>query len=81
MTTRLSYAKGPTDTPLSSDTIGTALKRTVDRYGDRDALVVCSQGYRATYRQLWDESTTVAKALLARGIAKGDRVGIWSPNR
>ena len=81
MTPHPSYAKGSLTPPLSSETIGTALRRTVEQYGDRDALVVRSQGYRATYRQLWDETTTLAKALLARGIAKGDRVGIWSPNR
>ena len=67
--------------PLLEDTIGESLRRTVDRFGDRDALVVRSQGYRATYRQLWDETTALARALLARRIAAGDRVGIWSPNR
>ena len=53
----------------------------MDRFGDHDALVVRSQAYRATYRQLWDATTTLAKALLARGITRGNRVGIWSPNR
>jgi fatty-acyl-CoA synthase len=39
------------------------------------------QGYRATYRELWDQTTQVARGLLAHGVRKGDRVGIWSPNR
>ena len=76
-----SYAHGAVDTPLLGDTIGDNLRRTVERVPDQDALVVCHQGYRATYRQLWDSTTTLAKALLARGIAARDRVGMWAPNR
>ena len=76
-----SYVHGASPVALLGETIGANLRRTVDRYGDREALVAPAQGYRATYRQLWDATTTLAKALLARGVAKGDRVGIWSPNR
>ena len=76
-----SYVHGASPVALLGETIGANLRRTVDRFGDRDALVAPAQEYRATYRQLWDTTTTLAKALLARGIEKGDRVGIWSPNR
>jgi fatty-acyl-CoA synthase len=78
---KLSYVHGMSETPLLGMTIGENLRRTVERFPDRDALVVRSQGYRATYRELWDAVTELAKALLGRGIAKGDRVGVWSPNR
>ena len=76
-----SYVHGASPVALLGETIGANLRRTVDHFGDRDALVAPAQEYRATYRQLWDTTTTLAKALLARGIEKGDRVGIWSPNR
>ena len=76
-----SYVHGASLVALRGETIGENLRRTVDRFGDREALVAPAQGYRATYRQLWDATTTLAKALLARGVAKGDRVGVWSPNR
>src|SRR2546426_8242099 len=76
-----SYIHGPSLTPLIGETIGENLRRTVERFGDREALVVRWQGYRATYRQLWDETTTLARALIASGVQKGDRVGIWAPNR
>ena len=76
-----SYLHGPSLTPLLGETIGANLRRTVDRFGDREALVVRSQRYRATYRELWDQTTTLARALVASGVQKGDRVGIWSPNR
>ena len=75
------YLHGPSPTPLLGETIGDNLRRTVERFGDRDALVVRSQNYRATYRQLWDSTTVLARALLASGVRRGDRVGIWSPNR
>ena len=76
-----SYLHGTSATPLLGDTIGANLQRTVERFPEHEALVVRSQGYRATYRQLWDETTVLARALLASGVRKGDRVGIWSPNR
>jgi fatty-acyl-CoA synthase len=76
-----SYAHGISETPLLGETIGENLRRTVERHGSSDALVVRSQGYRATYRQLWDATTEVALGLIAHGVSQGDRVGIWSPNR
>ncbi|MDR3187982.1 MAG: AMP-binding protein [Prevotellaceae bacterium] len=78
---KLSYANGTSDIALRGETIGEALLRTVELYGDREALVVAEQGYRATYRELWDQTTVLAKALMAAGVKKGDRVGIWAANR
>jgi fatty-acyl-CoA synthase len=80
-TSSVSYAHGTSGTPLIGATIGENLRRTVERFPERDALVVRSQGYRATYRQLWDTTTEIARGLVAHGIERGDRVGIWSPNR
>ncbi|MFZ0128645.1 MAG: AMP-binding protein [Candidatus Dormiibacterota bacterium] len=77
----LSYASGPSTLPLLGETIGENLRRTVERHGDSEALVVPHQNYRATYRQLWDQVSLVARGLLGRGVGRGDRVGIWSPNR
>jgi fatty-acyl-CoA synthase len=77
----LSYEHGTSLTPLLGQTIGDNLRATVERHGGREALVVCHQRYRATYRQLWDLTTRAARAFLALGIAPGDRVGTWAPNR
>ena len=79
--TTASYVHGASDVSLLGETIGDNLRRTVERFGDREALVVRSQGFRATYRELWEATTELAKALLARGIDKGERVGVWAPNR
>jgi fatty-acyl-CoA synthase len=76
-----SYVHGASEIPLLGETIGENLRRTVERHGDREALVSRHQGYRATYRELWEQSGLAARALMARGVGKGDRVGIWAPNR
>jgi fatty-acyl-CoA synthase len=77
----LSYAHGTCLTPLLGQTIGDNLRSTTDCFGDCDALVVRSQNYRATYRQLWNLTTQAARAFLALGVQVGDRVGMWAPNR
>jgi fatty-acyl-CoA synthase len=76
-----SYVHGASSVPLLGETIGENLRRIVERHGDREALVAHHQGYRATYRDLWEQTSLVARGLMARGVQKGDRVGIWSPNR
>jgi fatty-acyl-CoA synthase len=65
---------------LLGETIGANFEATVARFGEREALVECTSGRRWTYRQLDDDVNALARGLLAHGIAKGDRVGIWSPN-
>jgi hypothetical protein len=43
------YAHGAGRWPLLGETIGDNLRRTVDRFGDREALVVRHQNVRLTY--------------------------------
>jgi fatty-acyl-CoA synthase len=76
----LSYASGISDLPLLGETIGENLERTVARFGDREALVDVAAGTRWTYAEFDAAVNRVALGLLARGIEKGDRVGIWAPN-
>jgi fatty-acyl-CoA synthase len=76
-----SYAHGADSVPLLGQTIGENLRSAVVNHGDREALVVRNQNYRATYRQLWDATTRAARALMACDVGVGDRVGVWSPNR
>jgi fatty-acyl-CoA synthase len=81
---RPSYVHGTSELPLLGETIGENLRRTVERFPGRDALVVRGgneRGYRATYAQLWEATGEVARGLMALGVEPGDRVGIWSPNR
>ena len=75
----LSYTSG-TGAPLLGETIGENLRRTAERCADREALVDVATGRRWTYREFDAAVDEVARGLAARGVAKGDRVGIWAPN-
>ncbi len=76
-----SYASGTGTIALLGETLGENLRRTVEKSPDALALVVRAQGFRATYRELWELTGRAARGLMARGVGVGDRVGIWSPNR
>jgi len=77
----VSYVRGASDAPLSDATIGEFLGATATQFPDRLAVVFREQGIRWTWREFSDEVDVLAAALLGLGIATGDRVGIWSPNR
>ncbi len=74
------YANGPGETPLLGDSIGQNLERTVALHAQREALVDRASGRRFTYAELDTAIDAVARGLLAAGIEKEDRVGIWAPN-
>ncbi|WP_433591365.1 AMP-binding protein [Nocardia sp. CA-145437] len=80
MTESTSYTFGVWDAPLLGDTIGANLDRTTAAHPDREALIDYTTGIRWTYREFTDEVNALALGLLAAGIGKGDRVGIWAPN-
>src|SRR6516225_7277678 len=75
----LSYTRGP-DAPLLEMTLSQALARCAARFPDRNALIVCHQGVRLTWRQLEAEVTRVARGLAGLGLRPGDRLGIWASN-
>jgi fatty-acyl-CoA synthase len=75
-----SYTHGASDVPLLGETIGANLAATTARLPDHEALVDCPSGRRWSYAALEAWAGRVARGLLALGVKKGDRVGIWSPN-
>lgn len=82
MTTKQpSYTSGTSKKPLIGMTIGDKFDETVRNWPDRDALISCHQGLRYSYRQLQEVVNQVARAFLSVGAKKGDRIGVWSPNR
>jgi fatty-acyl-CoA synthase len=77
----LSYVSGATDDPLRFRTISQALDKTVAKHGSRDAAIFAADGVTLSWYDLQRRSDEVAAAFLALGIRRGNRVGIWSPNR
>ena len=79
------YTAGDTDVPLLGETIGENFERIAARFPLHDALIEAApvpgaDARRWSYTKLNDDVDRLARALLALGVAKGERVGIWSPN-
>jgi fatty-acyl-CoA synthase len=77
----LAHVRGTTDRPLLDATIPAFLAEIVRRHGARDAAVFCQPGVRWTYREFARAVDRLAAGLLSIGVYRGDRVGIWAPNR
>jgi fatty-acyl-CoA synthase len=77
----LSYAHGLQDRPLLGETIGQNLERTIARVPDASALISSHQGLRFSYAEFGEAVDRLASGMLAAGLARGDRVGVWGPNR
>jgi fatty-acyl-CoA synthase len=75
-----SYAHGTSTVPLIGQTIGDLFDSVVSKHPDREALVSVFENKRFTYSELRHVVDECARALMALGIAKGDRVGMWSTN-
>ncbi len=66
------------DVPLAELTVPQLLERAARDAPDATAIDFLGRTY--SYRQVWDEAQRVAHGLIARGIAPGDRVGLFLPN-
>ncbi|XP_051490538.1 medium-chain acyl-CoA ligase ACSF2, mitochondrial [Apus apus] len=76
-----SYVQGSLDTPLLTKTVGQCLEETAQRFPNREAVVFCRDGVRKTFAELKEEVDQAAAGLLALGLKKGDRLGMWGPNK
>ena len=77
----LSHVVGDTSEPLSEQTIPELLARTASTFPEREAVVFPTQDIRWTWAEFARQVDRLAGGLLSLNIKKGDRVGIWSPNR
>ncbi|TNN40596.1 Acyl-CoA synthetase family member 2, mitochondrial [Liparis tanakae] len=75
-----SYAHGTSTTSLRHTTVGETLLKTAERWPDREALIFVQDGVRKTFAQVQQDVDQVAAGLLAIGLQKGDRLGMWAPN-
>ncbi|MGD9294679.1 MAG: AMP-binding protein [Roseobacter sp.] len=77
----LSHVQGDCTEPLLDLTIPTLLAQTAARLPDHDAAVFRAQNIRWSYQEFARRVDALANGLLTLGMLKGDRIGIWSPNR
>jgi fatty-acyl-CoA synthase len=75
-----SYASGDTEQPLLGETIGQLFRQIATRHAEREAIVDVPSGRRWTYANMLKDVEALAHGLLASGINKGDRVGMWAGN-
>lgn len=75
-----SYAHGTSTVSLLHSTVPEILLRTVERQPDREALIFMKDGLRKTFAQFQEDVDQAAAGLLAIGLKKGDRLGMWGPN-
>ena len=77
----LSHVRGASEPPLSDQTIPQWLDATAARHPQGLACVFREASIRWTWQQLRDASLTLACGLHNLGLRRGERIGIWSPNR
>ncbi|MFY0692830.1 MAG: AMP-binding protein [Paracoccaceae bacterium] len=77
----MSHVMGETRSALRDETIPALLRKAVAEFPDNDAAVFRAQGIRWSYAEFSREVDRLAGGLHQIGLRKGDRVGIWSPNR
>lgn len=75
-----SHVVGASSPPLIESTIGEVLSDAVSRWGDQEAIISVEQGVRTTYKEFGRRVDRLAAGMLALGLNKGDRVGVWAPN-
>ncbi|CAK6976645.1 medium-chain acyl-CoA ligase ACSF2%2C mitochondrial [Scomber scombrus] len=75
-----SYAHGTTSSTLLHTTVGQTLQKTVEQWPDREAVAFLEDGVRKTFAQFSQDVDQAAAGLLALGLEKGDRLGMWGPN-
>ncbi len=61
-------------------TIGELLDEAVAKNPDGDAVVYVDRKMRLTYREFSEQVDRMAKGLMALGVQKGEKVGIWATN-
>jgi fatty-acyl-CoA synthase len=66
--------------PLRDITVGDLLTKLAQAIPEREALVYADRGLRMTFSDLETEAKRVARALIAIGVERGDRVAVWATN-
>ncbi|XP_043940913.1 medium-chain acyl-CoA ligase ACSF2, mitochondrial-like [Protopterus annectens] len=79
-TLKISYVHGLSNIPLTPMTMGQCLEESTNKFPDREAVIFVREGIRKTFAQLNHDVDQLAAGLLALGLKKGERIGMWGPN-
>ena len=66
--------------PLLGSTLDAHLRETSQLHAEREAVVSLHQSKRLRYAELDEEVERLARGMVALGIGRGTRVGVWSTN-
>ncbi|KAI1884356.1 hypothetical protein AGOR_G00225570 [Albula goreensis] len=75
-----SYVHGTSSQSMLSLTVGQTLQNAAERWPDREATVFLQEGIRKTFAEFNEDVDKAAAGLLALGLKRGDRLGMWGPN-
>ncbi|KAE8422079.1 hypothetical protein BDV36DRAFT_280118 [Aspergillus pseudocaelatus] len=76
----LSLLHGPSEPALKSYSIGQLLNQQATHFPTKEAVIFPTEGVRYTYQELNSRVRIVSRALVARGIKAGDRIGVFCGN-
>lgn len=79
--TMTSVVKGPTDQPLYTKSLGELVHEQAQKLGDKTAVVVTWQKYRASFKDLEISSANVGKAIIDLNLSRQSHVGVFAGNR
>lgn len=77
---KLSYIHHIGTDPFQAITVGTALEKSAEKYGDRQAIISRHQKKVYTFQDILAEADALAAGLLTLELKTGDRLGLWAPN-
>ncbi|XP_053564812.1 medium-chain acyl-CoA ligase ACSF2, mitochondrial [Bombina bombina] len=75
-----SYIYGACNLPLTNKKMQQCLAETTNRVPDQEAVIFSHSNIRKTFSQLSKDVEALAAGLLALGLKKGDRLGMWGPS-
>jgi len=64
----------------SNERLGDLLDKCIREHPDNDAIVYVDRDLRLSWKEFGVEVDRVAKGLMAMGVKKGEKVGIWATN-
>uniref|UniRef100_A0A669EH36 Medium-chain acyl-CoA ligase ACSF2, mitochondrial n=1 Tax=Oreochromis niloticus TaxID=8128 RepID=A0A669EH36_ORENI len=75
-----SYVHGTSSFSLLPLTVSQSLDATAQRWPEREAVIFVQDGIQKTFAQFQQDVDKAAAGLLALGLKRGDRLGVWGPN-